>query len=107
MQADLTHFQLVNGILCVNSSPNRLFVYIDNQDQIPNLVQFKTEYPKITILSIVKFDINVTNAIITPTRKVAAKTHPGDMSLYNVLGKGFKDYEYYVTSLVFIKKQDL
>jgi len=103
MKADTTHFVEKNGLLCLNSSLNRLFVYLDHKDQINLIDCFRLEYPKITILSMQPFNISIKNTLVTKTKKIDKKTHPIDPAVYGILGKGFKDYDYYVTSLVFIK----
>ena len=100
---DIKNFKETHGLLSLNISQNRLFVYIDKLEQVHQLDKFRSEYSKITILSLQPFDISIKKTIVKRTKRIDKKTHPIDSALYVILGKGFKDYDYYVTSLVFIK----
>lgn len=106
MISDLEKFKEMHGLLCLNSSPNRIFIYIDSIQKIPTLNNFRQDYSKITVLSNQPLNIDLPNIVVTKTKKVNQKTHPGDIAAYQILGKGFKEYDYFLTSLVFIKKQD-
>lgn len=101
MKNDLVNFTKKNNLLTLNISSNRLIVYLENQQEVEYLSAFKNLSPKLTVLS--QFIPVLNFRALTDTKFVNAGEHPVDPTVYQVLGKGFKDYSYYITNLVFVK----
>lgn len=103
MKSDLVAFKEKHDLLCMNYTVNRLLVFVEDNADVYKLNNFKNEWSKITIISPVPLTISLENCIVKPTKKVNKKEHPIDPAVYRGLNTGFKEYEYYITSLVFIK----
>lgn len=102
IEFNLKSFRKIDDILCYNYDDNRLFVYIDSNKTIKNLYKLKGYFPKFTLISLEPYKIDSKNILTKEWKKVRQMEHPNDPSVYNVLGKGFKDYDYYYTSLLFL-----
>lgn len=103
MLEDLKLFDLRNQLRIFTRDHTRAVVHINNLEDLKKITELAVTYSKLTLLSAFPVVANIDGIIFNASKKIGYKEVPYDRLVYEALGKGLKEYEYYVTSLVFIK----
>lgn len=101
MLNDLNLFKITKGLKLFNRGNNRAIVYVDNTTDKTQIESLGNIYPMITLVSQKNIDITIPNTVTTDCVKIEYKAVPKDKMIYEALGKGLKEYEYYVKSFMF------
>ena len=102
MVDDLKQFSDQFGMQVFQRDTNRLIVYIDNLDKLSNLDKFRHVCSKLTLISSFPIDISFDNILSKPSKFIGYKQMPYDRLVYESLGKGLKEYEYYITPILLL-----
>ncbi len=101
MNNDLSLFLLVKDLKVFSRGKNRAIVYVDETFNVHKLRPLAHSYTMITLISPNHIDIDMENSVATLCEKIAYKAIPKDKMIYEALGKGLKEYEYYTKSFMF------
>ena len=101
MNNDLSLFSNIKGLKVFVRGKNRAIVYVDETLDVDQLRMLAHSYAMITLISQSYIDIDIENTVATLCEKVAFKAVPKDKMIYEALGKGLKEYEYYNKSFMF------
>lgn len=101
MLNDLKLFLPTNGLKVFNRGKNRAIVFVDQTTDIEKIVLLSNTYPMITLVSQNMIKLDFENAVSKQSIKIEYKEVPKDKMVYEALGKGLKEYEYYIKSFMF------
>lgn len=102
MLEDLKLFDYRSELKIFTRDNIRAVVYLEKIEDLDKISQLRCSFAKVTLLSTFPIVADVDGAIFNSSKKIGYKEVPYDRLVYEALGKGLKEYEYYVTSLLFI-----
>jgi hypothetical protein len=98
---DLNLFATIKGLKIFTRGKNRAIVYADETTNINQLNLLGQTYTMVTLISQSEINVNLLNTQSTDCEKISFKAVPKDKMIYEALGKGLKEYEYYTKSFIF------